>query len=169
MRRLWLLLPLVLIPCAAHAQTATTAGSPARPSPIEASEVLWSTSDYNLDSARGFIGRRATVTDRRSPYLGTQVVPDTLRLRHMSVVLKNTGDAPIQSVRLAFVFSDPASGEEWFRYKSHIKGQILPGECAVVEKVSTATFGFPPRDMLAKKTAVVTEVKFADGSVWKVK
>jgi hypothetical protein len=167
MRRLRLLL-LIALPCAAHAQTATT-GVGARPSPIEAAEVLWSTSDYNLNSARGFIGRRPTVTDPRSPYVGTQVVPDTMRLRHMSVVLKNTSDAPVESVRLAFVFSDPSSGEEWFRYKARIKGRMLPGESVVVEKFATATFGFPPRDMVAKKTAVVTEVKFADGSVWRRK
>jgi hypothetical protein len=167
MRRLWLLL-LIALPCAAHAQTVTT-GVGARPSPVEASEVIWSTSDYNLDSARGFIGRRPTVTDPRSPYVGTQVVPGTMRLRSMSVVLKNTSDAPVESVRFAFVFSDPATGEEWFRYKSRIKGRLLPGECAVVEKVATATFGFPPRDMVAKKTAVVTEVKFTDGSVWRNK
>ena len=160
MRRFWLLLLITLVPCAARAQTApvtTAAGGGARQSPVSASEVLWSTSEH----VRGY-------SVSNSGY-GETAVKHALQLRHMSVTLTNTSDVPVESVRFAFVFSDPATGEEWFRYKSHIKGRLLPGECAVVEKVATASLGVPPRDMRAKKSVVVTEIKYADGSVWKRK
>ena len=162
MRRLWLLLLMTLVPCAAQAQTAqtATAGGVARPSPVEASEVFWSTSDY-------FLGY-GVVSDARAPG-GRAAASYGLTLRHMAVTLTNTGSAPVVSVRLAFVFSDPSSGEEWFRYKSRRKTRLMPGESLVVEKVATATFGRPQRDQLAKKSVVVTEVKYADGSVWRRK
>lgn len=165
MRRFWLLLMMTLVPCAAQAQTATaataaTAGGVARPSPIEASEVFWSTSDYFLGYGVVYDARAAG--GRASSSYG-------LKLRHMAVTLTNTGSAPVVSVRLAFVFSDPESGEEWFRYKSRRKTRLMPGESLVVEKVATATFGRPARDELAKKSVVVTEVKYADGSVWRRK
>lgn len=164
MRRLWLLLLLTAFPCAAHAQTAATAtgagGGTARPSPIEASEVLWSTSSFML--GYGVVYSSQAVGGRTA-------VAQRLPLRFMSATLTNTGDVPVESVRFAYVFSDPSSGEEWFRYKSRVKMRLMPGDGVVVEKVATASLGSSPRDMFAKKSVVVTEVKYADGSVWRRK
>jgi hypothetical protein len=87
----------------------------------------------------------------------------------MSVTVTNTGRLPIESLRLTFVFSDPETGEEWFRYKVSSKKRLLPGESRLVEKSATSTLGSPPRDSLAARRAVVTEVKYSDGSVWRLK
>lgn len=87
----------------------------------------------------------------------------------MSVTVTNTGSLPIESIRLAFVYSDPDTGEEWFRYKAHSKKRLLPGESRSIVKSVTATMamGEMPRDERAAKSAVVTEIKYSDGSVWR--
>ena len=90
-------------------------------------------------------------------------------LRLMSVTVTNAGTRPIESLRVAFVFSDPDTGEEWFRYKVRRKKRLLPGESVLIEKGATPTLGVPARDELASKSAVVTEVIYADGSVWRSK
>jgi hypothetical protein len=87
----------------------------------------------------------------------------------MSVTVTNTGSLPIESLRLAFVLSDPETGEEWFRYKVRSRKRLPPGESRLIENAATPTLGNPPRDGLAAKSAVVTEVKYSDGSVWRLK
>ena len=166
MRRLWLLLLMALVPCAAQAQTATGEGAQ---QPLSVSEVTWGSSQHVFRQRSVPTGYPSVKGARGDNHEGSRVVQDSLRLRHMAVTLTNTGGVPVESVRLAFVFSDPSSGEEWFRYKSRRKTKLLPGESVTVEKVATATFGFPPRDERAKKSVVVTEIKYADGSVWKRK
>jgi hypothetical protein len=86
--------------------------------------------------------------------------------RTMSVTVTNTGSLPIESLRIAFVFSDPETGEEWFRSKVRSKKRLLPGESRLIEKFAVPRLGYPPRDGLAAKSAVVTEVRYSDGSVW---
>ncbi len=86
----------------------------------------------------------------------------------LSVSVTNTGRLPVESVRVAFVFADPDTGEELFRYKSRSKKRLLPGESRVIEKaVLTRPGWWPTIDDLAAKSAVVTEVKYSDGSVWR--
>lgn len=60
-------------------------------------------------------------------------------------------------------------GKEWFRYKLHSRKKLLPGESRLLEKAAMATLGWPPRDELADKSVVITEIKYSDGPVWRQK
>lgn len=149
MRMLWLLLAVVALGGSASGQAPTDARS--QP-PVAVSAVTWGEHELAI--------RDRNNTGRPAPGFG---------LRAMSVTVTNTGSLPIESLRLAFVFSDPETGEEWFRYKVHSKKRLLPGESRLVEKAATATLGSPPRDGLAAKRAIITEVTYSDGSVWRRK
>lgn len=142
-----LLLIFVALGCGTTGQ-AQTANSPQ--SPVAVSAVAWD--DHEL-----------TKRDRNNfGYFSGGV-------RTMSVTVTNMASLPIESVRLAFVFSDPDTGEEWFRYKVHSKKKLLPGESRSIVKAALARLAVTglPSDERAAKSAVVTEIKYSDGSGWR--
>ena len=117
--------------------------------PVAVSEVEW--------------GEHALITSARNY---SSSVHKTLYM--MTVTVTNTGTLPVESVRVAFVFADPDTGAELFRYKSRSKKSLLPGESRIIQKAVLARPGwYPTIDELAAKSAVVTEVRYSDGSVWR--
>lgn len=152
MKRLWLLLAVVVLGGSASGQAVT--GTQSEP-PVTVSQVKWG---GNLVEFR----TRAI----KGPY-ATATVAEGVRVRTMSVTVANSGSLPIESIRLAFVFSDPETGKEWFRYKVWSKKRLLPGESRVIETAAVPTLGSPPRDQMAAKSAVIMEIKYSDGSVWR--
>lgn len=148
MKKLWLLFAVVALGSSASGQAPTEARSQPH---VTVSAVTWGDHELTI--------RDRNNTGRPAPGYG---------VRAMSVTLTNTGPLPVASIRLAFVFSDPETGEEWFRYKVRSKKRLLPGESMLIEKAATATLGSPPRDGLAARRVVITEVIYSDGSVWRL-
>ena len=149
---LWLLL--ALLPLKAGASGQTAAGTRPRP-PVTVSEVTWGSN---------IVGTTNYLVGNND---GDMTFADGFNVRTMSVTITNSGSRPVESVRLAFVFSDPEAGVEWFRYEARSRKRLLPGESLVVRKAATPTLGVPRRDWIAAKSAVITEVKYSDGSVWR--
>ena len=145
MRRLWLPLAVAVLASSASGQAVT--GTQSEP-PVTVSPVKW--------------GNTVVGSRFRTDY-------DGFNVRTMSVTVANSGSLPIESIRLAFVFSDPDTGKEWFRYKVRSKKRLLPGECRLIETTAVPTLGTPPRDLVAAKSVVIMEIKYSDGSVWRHK
>ena len=143
---LWLLLASVAV--AGNASGQTPAVTQTQP-PVVVSEVKWDEHPL-VASERHF-------RDISHKFLSM-----------MTVTVTNTGTLPVESVRVAFVFADPDTGQELFRYKSRSKKRLLPGESRIVRKAILTRPGWHMTiDDLAAKSAVVTEVKYSDGSVWR--
>jgi len=116
--------------------------------PVAISEVTWGEHPLSI-SARKF----------GSPHRTSNT---------LIVSVTNTGTLPVESVRVTFLFSDPDTGEVLFHYKSRSKKRLLPGESRMIQKAVLTRPGWSPSiDDLAAKSAVVTEVKYSDGSVWR--
>ena len=144
-KMLRLMLAVVAVVGSASGQTPTVTHPPP---PVDVSAVQWVEHALSI-SARHFGSMHRTVNT-------------------LAVSVTNTGNLPVESVRVAFVFADPDTGEELFRYKSRRKMRLLPGESRVVQKAILVRPGWSPSiDDLAAKSAVVTEVKYSDGSVWR--
>jgi hypothetical protein len=155
-KRLWLLLlAVVVLEGSVLGQASTRLRT--QP-PVTVSAVTWE-SNFLLTGYYSIKGSYGTTTG------GTR----GFNIRTMSVTVTNTGSLPIESLRIAFVFSDPDTGEEWFRSKVHSKKRLLPGESRLIEKIALPRLGYPPRDSLAAKSAVITQVKYSDGSIWRHK
>jgi hypothetical protein len=87
-------------------------------------------------------------------------------LRHASVALTNDGAKTVKSVRLDFVFTDPATGAEVNRIHHRSKKRLRPGESAPTTK---EVMGSPRhrRGDGMNVSVEVTEVVYDDGSVWR--
>ena len=149
MKRLWLLFAFVILAGGASGQDSK--GVRPQP-PLTVSEVKWD-SNFVLPRTVSFNGA-----------YGPNSLTTGILVRKTSVTVTNTGPRTIESIRLAFVFSDPSTGEEWFRFKTRSKKRLPPGESRSITK---ATLGSPPHAGVAAKRAVITEVKYSDGSVWR--
>jgi len=154
MKRLWLLLTVVILGGSASGQAVTETQS--QP-PVTVSPVKWGSN---------FVEFRTRAV--KGPY-ATRTFTAGVSVRTMSVTVANSGSLPIESIRLAFVFSDPDTGKEWFRYKVRSKKRLLPGESRSIETAAVPTLGWPPRDQVADKSVVIMEIKYSDGSVWRHK
>ena len=166
MKRLWILLAVAALQSSAWAQT----GAVTRPQPpVTVSDVMWGGNYVTFRHNSKINGNPMSLRNRRARLYGPTTRTGGIQMRTMSVTVTNSGSVPIESVRLAFVFADPETGEEWFRYKAHSKKRLLPGASVSIEKAATATLGWPPRDELADKSVVITEIKYSDGSVWRHK
>lgn len=166
MKNLSPLVAVVILQGGALAQTVTSTRT--QP-PVTVSEVKWGGNYVVLRHDSKVNGNPTSLSNRRTQLYGTTSRTEGARRRTMSVTIANTGFLPIESIQLAFVFSDPGKGKEWFRYKIHGGKKLLPGESRLLEKAATATLGWPPRDELADKSVVITEIKYSDGSVWRQK
>lgn len=92
--------------------------------------------------------------------------------------LRNRGKQAIKSVDVDFVFTDPATGAEFLRYRVHSDRRIGPGKRAefrrLVRDVKKEKAYTPalPDDATLKRTdntsprLEVARVEYADGSVW---
>jgi hypothetical protein len=154
MKRLCTLLAFVALGGSALGQAPTDA----RPQPGASVSMVILRSDqllFRQHRVRGFYGVRR---ENEGPHV-----------YKMSATVTNTGSRTIESVRLAFVFSDPATGEEWFRYQVHSKKRLGPGENRELTKAATAKTAVKGvlREEAAVKNAVITEIKYSDGSVWR--
>lgn len=86
--------------------------------------------------------------------------------RHASVALTNDGAKTVKSVRLDFVFTDPATGAEVNRIHHRSKKRLRPGENAVTQKEVMASKRHARGDGM-QLSVEVTEVVYADGSIWR--
>lgn len=85
--------------------------------------------------------------------------------RHASVTLTNDGAKTVESVRLDFVFTDPATGAEVNRIHHRSKKRLRPGEAATTKKEVMASSRHKRGDGAAVSVEV-TEVVYADGTAW---
>lgn len=166
MKTFWMAIALVIVYASAGA---LTIGRAQEPAPVAVSDVVYDGTYVLMRTVSKVTGNPSSLANRRAQLHSSTERTDGVRMRTMSVNLTNPSSQTIQFVRLAFVFSDPANGEEWFRYKIRSKKKILPGETQKVEIAAVAALGWPPRDNLAYKHVVVTEVGYSDGSVWRSK
>ena len=86
--------------------------------------------------------------------------------RHASVALTNDGAKTVKSVRLDFVFTDPATGAEVNRIHHRSKKHLRPGESAVTRKEVMGSKRHARGDGM-QLSVEVTEVVYEDGSVWR--
>lgn len=166
MKKLLLLLAIVIPQGGALAQTATSTRT--QP-PVTVTEVKWGGNYVVFRHGSRINGNPRSLRNRRTQLYGPTSYTEGAQIRTMSVTITNSGSLPIESIRLAFVFSDPSTGKEWFRYKMQSRKRLLAGESRLLEKAAAATLGWPRRDELADKSVVVTEIKYSDGSVWRQK
>ena len=166
MKRLLLLLAFAIPQGGALAQTATSTRT--QP-PVTVSEVKWGGNYVVFRHSSRINGNPTSLSNRRTQLYGPTSRTEGAQIRTMSFTVTNSGFLPIESIRLAFVFSDPDTGKEWFRYKLHSRERLLAGESRLLEKAAMATLGLPPRDELADKSVVITEIKYSDGWVWRQK
>jgi hypothetical protein len=90
----------------------------------------------------------------------------TRSLRHASVAMTNEGAKTVKSVRLDFVFKDPATGAEVNRIHHRSKKRLRPGESASTRKEVMGSARHSRGDGM-QVSAEVTEVVYEDGSVWR--
>lgn len=86
--------------------------------------------------------------------------------RHASVALTNDGAKTVKSVRLDFVFTDPATGAEVNRIHHRSKKRLRPGENALTQKEVLGSKRHARGDGM-RLSVEVTEVVYEDGSVWR--
>lgn len=86
--------------------------------------------------------------------------------RHASVALTNDGAKAVKSVRLDFVFTDPATGAEVNRIHHRSKKRLRPGQNAVTQKEVMGSKRHARGDGM-QLSVEVTEVVYEDGSTWR--
>ena len=86
--------------------------------------------------------------------------------RHASVTLTNGGAKTVESVRMDFVFKDPATGAEVNRIRHRSRKRLRPGETATTRKEVMASARHRRGDGMALNVEV-TEVVYADGTAWR--
>ena len=86
--------------------------------------------------------------------------------RHASVALTNDGAKTVKSVRLDFVFTDPATGAEVNRIHHRSRKRLRPGENAVTQKEVMGSKRHARGDGM-QLSVEVTEVVYEDGSSWR--
>ena len=86
--------------------------------------------------------------------------------RRASVAVTNDGAKAVKSVRLDFVFTDPATGAEVNRIHHRSKKTLRPGETAGTTKEVIGSARHRRGDGM-EVSVEVTEVVYEDGSVWR--
>ena len=87
-------------------------------------------------------------------------------LRHASVALTNDGAKTVKSVRLDFVFTDPATGAEVNRIHHRSKKLLRLGQSVMTQKEVMSSKRHARGDGMAVSVEV-TEVVYEDGSTWR--
>jgi hypothetical protein len=87
-------------------------------------------------------------------------------LRRASVALTNGGTKTVKSVSLDFVFTDPSTGAEVNRIRHRSKKTLRPGETDTTTKEVMGSARHRRGDGM-QVSAELTEVVYADGSVWR--
>ena len=86
--------------------------------------------------------------------------------RHASVAVTNAGAKTVRSVRLDFVFTDHATGAEVNRIHHRSRKRLRPGENASTQKEVIGSKRHARGDGM-QLSVEVTEVVYADGSIWR--
>jgi hypothetical protein len=86
--------------------------------------------------------------------------------RLADVWLTNTGAVAVKSVRLDFVFRDAANGAELLRLSRRNGKRLKPGQTLYYDKVVKRSKRTRRGDG-ARMSVELTEVVYADGSVWR--
>ena len=122
-----------------------------------------SSADYQPHMAQALANAYAQAYPRPAP---SSSVGGARILRHASVALTNEGAKTVKSVRLDFVFTDPSTGAEVNRIRHRSKKTLRPGESVTTKKEVIASPRHRRGDGM-KVSAELTEVVYADGSVWR--
>ena len=175
MRVILSLLLLAAAPLAASAQAA--GGAPPAPAGLTISDAVWEPSYPTFSSHMLGEGPRGPAI-HPTPRAGNTLSygpsgagdagirgPDAI-WRHYSVKLTNTGTLSIRKVKFDFVFHDPATGEEVLRLGNSIGRRLRPGKTRVYHNSVESTRRTRRGDG-ARLSVEVTEVVYADGSVWR--
>lgn len=108
----------------------------------------------------------------RLSYTGGAPSSDSARLnfggaiwRMASVAMTNTGARKIKSVRLKYVFTDPATGIEVLRIRHRSGKRLSPGQSYVYTKTLNSSKRTRRGDE-ARMSVEVREAVYAGGSVW---
>jgi len=123
----------------------------------------YSRADYQPHMAQALANAYATAYPRPAP---SSSAGRARTLRHASVALTNDGTKTVKSVRLDFVFTDPSTGAEVNRIRHRSKKTLRPGESVTTKKEVIASPRHRRGDGM-KVSAELTEVVYADGSVWR--
>ena len=186
MRRVLSLLTLLLAAAfAAQAQTAGQTAAGARPSPpgLDVSQPSW----LNINPAPlgGGFGTPVTgggypralhhptpLPGNRLSYRGGAVAGQSSQpsasdgmWRGSFVRVTNTGAVAVKSVRMEFVFTDPADGAEVLRVSHRSKKRLKPGDDYEYRKTVRRNARTRRGDG-ARMSVELTEVVYADGTVW---
>lgn len=97
------------------------------------------------------------------------------RTRDASAVeIRNEGQKTIRAINYDFLFVDPATGKEFFRYNLKNKTRIAPGETKVLKDVVSddrserfRPAGDPVLGTRTDYKVIIREVEFSDGSRWR--
>ena len=119
--------------------------------------------DYQPHMAQALANAYAQAYPRPAP--SSSMSPARI-LRHASVTLTNDGPKTVKSVRMDFVFTDPATGAEVNRIRHRSKKRLRPGESALTRKEVMGSKRHRRGDGMQVR-AEVTEVVYEDGSVWR--
>ena len=181
MKRLFCLLTLALCAGAATAQTLTGAAAPEEPG-LKIENPRWA--DVHLRFTGfgditpplvGGPGRRTRVDSPRPGATNAAAYhpPTTLNanrfsgaFRMASVAVTNTGTQTVKSLRLEFVFTDPATGAEVLRVGLRKQRDLRPGATRILDKTLNASARNKRADA-AVLGIELTEVVYADGTVWR--
>jgi len=186
---IWFLLLLFAAPVAASAQAA--AGGVASPPPqsppgLALAEPVWRDINVTFTSGNGIVpplvGTRASrsvhpTVDHNRPAnrarytSGMTPQGSTTRtfggpFREASVAVTNTGAHTLESARLDFVFTDPATRVEVLRISHRSKKRLRPGRSYVYKKTVRSSHRTRPADG-ALLSVEIKEVIYADGSAWR--
>jgi hypothetical protein len=122
-----------------------------------------SSADYQPHMAQALANAYAKAYPSPAP---SSTVGRARILRHASVALTNNGPKTVKSVRMDFVFTDPATGAEMNRIHHRSKKRLRPGESALTRKEVMGSKRHRRGDG-TEVSAEVTEVVYEDGSVWR--
>lgn len=185
MKRVLCLLVLFIAPVAASAQTPPVAN--AQPPGLTLDEPKWD--DIHVYS-RVLFGDFTYTGGGPGPHPVVNNNPPPNRVRHIpenrfnwspgsnssgprylgqfraaSVSLTNTGARAVKTVRLEFVFTDPSTGAEVLRLRHRTTKKLKPGITKLIRKEVRASRRTKRGDD-ARLSVEVTEIVYADGTVW---
>ena len=86
--------------------------------------------------------------------------------RRATVRMTNHGTRAVKRVRMEFVFQDPSTGEELLRVRHASKKRLGPGKTFLHQK-TVRTSRQTRRGDGAALSVRLTEVRYADGTVWR--
>jgi hypothetical protein len=86
--------------------------------------------------------------------------------RRATVRMTNAGTRSVKLVRMDFVFQDPVTGEELLRIRHASRKRLRPGKTFLHQKTVRRS-PLTRRGDGARMSVELTEVVYADGSVWR--